>query len=41
LAAGNSIDDAFRLGMIHLTMAPIGSDASAPVLFQPVMGHSR
>ncbi len=41
LAAGNSIDDAFRLGMIQLTMAPIGSDASAPVLFRPVMGHSR
>jgi uncharacterized repeat protein (TIGR01451 family) len=34
LAAGNSIDDAFRLGMIQLTMAPIGSDASAPILFR-------
>ena len=41
LAAGESIDDAFRLGVIQLRVAPIGSDASAPVLFRLVTGHSR
>jgi hypothetical protein len=41
LAAGESIDDAFRLGVIQLRVAPIGSDASAPVLFRLVTAHSR
>jgi uncharacterized repeat protein (TIGR01451 family) len=41
LAAGNSIVDAFRLGVTQLTVAPIGFDASAPVLFRRVTGHSR
>jgi uncharacterized repeat protein (TIGR01451 family) len=41
LAAGKSIDDAFRLGVIELKMAPSGSDASAPVLFRRDTGHLR
>jgi hypothetical protein len=34
LAAGKSIEEAFQLGVIMLKMTPIGSDASAPVLFR-------
>jgi hypothetical protein len=41
LAAGKSIDDAFRLGVIELTLAPSGSDASTPVLFRRDAGYSR
>jgi len=39
LAAGKSIDDAFRLGVIELNMTSSGSDGSAPVLFRQDTGQ--
>lgn len=47
LAAGKSIEEAFQLGVIMLKMTPVGSDASAPVLFRrdlpsgPAPGRSQ
>jgi CHAT domain len=41
MAAGRSIDDAFELGVAQLMMRPLGSDASAPVLFRRDTGDGQ
>lgn len=41
VAAGKSIGDAFRLGVIELKLVPNGADAAAPIMFQRNTGHCR
>lgn len=41
VAAGKSIGEAFRLGVIELKLVPSGADAAAPIMFQRDTGHGR